>query len=155
MLAKAKQRFAGDSYVTFSVADYSAGNIDGTYDAVVSALSIHHLTDESKHALFRSIYALLAPEGMFVNADQVLGPTPALEERYRQEWLLKVRALGATEQQISDSLFRQQQDRCASVEDQLHWMRSAGFTDVDCRFKDGRFAVLAGGRQSTLKGIAP
>jgi hypothetical protein len=40
-----------------------------------------------------------------VNAEQVLGPTPALEGHYKREWLHKVRALDATEQQISDSLF--------------------------------------------------
>jgi tRNA (cmo5U34)-methyltransferase len=33
-------------------------------------------------------------------------------------------------------------DRCASVDDQLAWLRAAGF-DADCLFKDHRFAVLA------------
>jgi tRNA (cmo5U34)-methyltransferase len=34
-------------------------------------------------------------------------------------------------------------DRCASVEDQLRWLRGAGFEHVDCLFKDHRFAVIA------------
>jgi len=37
-----------------------------------------------------------------------------------------------------------QADLCASVEDQLAWMRSARFADADCWLKEGRFAVLAG-----------
>jgi tRNA (cmo5U34)-methyltransferase len=45
----------------------------------------------------------------------------------------------------------QQEDRCAAVEDQLSWMREAGFTDADCWYKENRFAVLAG----TLLGIGP
>lgn len=146
MLAKARERFHGDERVTFEVADYAAKPLAGSYDAVVSALSIHHLADEAKRRLFRAIREVLVPGGVFVNAEQVLGPTAALEERYRAEWMERVRALGATEQQIRDSLYRQQEDRCASVEDQLQWMREAGLRDVDCWFKDGRFATLAGVR---------
>jgi len=144
MLAKAEERFAGDQRITFEVADYSVAALQGGYHAVVSALSIHHLEDKAKRTLFETIMKVLLPGGVFVNAEQVLGSTPALEERYKREWLHQVRALGATEQEISDSLFRQQADRCASVEDQVDWMRSAGFNDVDCWFKEGRFATLAG-----------
>jgi tRNA (cmo5U34)-methyltransferase len=35
-------------------------------------------------------------------------------------------------------------DRLASVEDQLAWLRDARFSDVDCLFKQYRFAVIAG-----------
>ena len=35
-------------------------------------------------------------------------------------------------------------DRCATVEDQLDWMREAGLRQVDCTFKAWRFAVLTG-----------
>ena len=144
MLSKARERFSGDSRVTYEVADYSVVTLQGTYQAVVSALSIHHLEDRAKRSLFGTIMKTLEPGGVFVNAEQVLGPTSALEDRYKKEWLHQVRALGATEQEISDSLFRQQEDRCASIEDQMSWMRVAGFRDVDCWFKDGRFATLAG-----------
>lgn len=144
MLDKARMRFAGDEKVTFEVADYTCAPLQGPYDAVVSALSIHHLPDDSKRALFCKVLGLLAPGGVFINAEQVLGSTPALERRYRETWLQQVRELGATEQQIRDSLFRQEADLCATVDDQLRWMCAAGFADVDCWFKSGRFATLAG-----------
>ena len=95
MLARARVRFAWDEGVVFRVADYSAeemtgGAVEGLvggYDAVVSALSIHHLEDVAKRALFRRVWKWLRPGGVFVNADQVLGPTAALEARYRAAWL--------------------------------------------------------------------
>ena len=146
MLAKARIRFAGDSNVTFEVTDYTTAPINGTYDSIVSALSIHHIDNDAKRALFAKIFRALRPGGTFVNAEQVAGPTPALDAVYKSLWLQQVREGGATPQQIADSLYRQQDDRCASVEDQLHWMREAGFTDADCWFKDNRFAVLAGTR---------
>jgi tRNA (cmo5U34)-methyltransferase len=146
MIAKARVRFAGDSNVTFEVTDYTTAPIDGTYDSIVSALSIHHIDHDAKRALFAKIFRALRPGGTFVNAEQVAGPTPALDAVYQKLWLQQVREAGATPDQIADSLYRQQDDRCASVEDQLQWMREAGFTDADCWFKDNRFAVLAGTR---------
>jgi len=88
----------------------------------------------------------LTSGGVFINADQFAGPTPTLDARYKSLWLEQVRSAGATEQQIADSLYRQQEDRCASVEAQLAWLRAAGFADADCWYKEGRMAVLAGTR---------
>ena len=143
MLAKARERFSRDQETVFQLADYTTAQWGSQYDAIVSALSIHHLEDPAKQLLFHKIYAALKPGGVFINAEQVLGPTAALEARYKQLWLEQVRALGATEQQIADSLYRQQEDRCASVENHLTWLRAAGLADADCWFKDNRFAVLA------------
>jgi len=121
MLAKARERFAGDSNVTFEVTDYTTAPINGTYDSIVSALSIHHIDHDSKRALFSKIFRALRPGGTFVNAEQVAGPTPALDAVYKSLWLQQVREGGATPQQIADSLYRQQDDRCASVEAQLQY----------------------------------
>jgi tRNA (cmo5U34)-methyltransferase len=146
MIERARARLADDRGVSFEVADYATAPLGGPYDAVVSALSIHHLHHDTKKSLFARIFAALRPGGVFVNAEQVAGPTPALDHLYKKLWLEQVREAGATPLQIADSLYRQQDDRCASVEDQLAWMREAGFADVDCWFKDNRFAVLAGTR---------
>jgi tRNA (cmo5U34)-methyltransferase len=146
MIEKARARFADDKNVTFEVTDYTTAPINGTYDSIVSALSIHHIDDEAKKALFAKIFKALRPGGTFVNAEQVGGPTAEIDRRYKELWLEQVREAGATPDQIADSLYRQQDDRCASVEDQLDWMRRAGFTDADCWFKDNRFAVLSGTR---------
>jgi tRNA (cmo5U34)-methyltransferase len=146
MLDRARARLSADKNVSFEVADYSNAELGEGYDAVVSALSIHHLDDAAKRRLFGRIHAALRPGGAFINAEQVSGPTPALDEVYRRLWLQQVREAGASPDQIADSLYRQQDDRCASVEAQLAWMREAGFADADCWFKDNRFAVLAGTR---------
>jgi tRNA (cmo5U34)-methyltransferase len=41
---------------------------------------------------------------------------------------------------------RMRHDRLATAEDQLRWLREAGFDDVDCRFADHNFAVLVARR---------
>jgi tRNA (cmo5U34)-methyltransferase len=148
MLELARERIQGAANVNFERADYVKAQLShksaGGWCAVVSSLSIHHLSDEDKRTVFARMHDVLVPNGVFVNADQVLGPTEELEARYKRDWLDEVRASGATEQQIADSLKRQAEDRCASVEEQVGWMRAAGFADADEWFKHGRFAVIAG-----------
>jgi tRNA (cmo5U34)-methyltransferase len=147
MLELARKRLGADPNLVFVEADYASEPIPTEVCAVVSSLSIHHLEDEAKRRVFRKAHEALRSGGVFVNADQVAGPTPELEERYRVLWLEQVRALGATGQQVSESLYRQQEDRCVDVERQLAWMRDAGFVDADCWYKEARLAVMSGSRR--------
>lgn len=146
MLALARQRLGDDPRLTYSLADYTTEPLPPNADAIVSSLSIHHLEDDRKRALLPHIFTALRPGGLFINADHIAGPTPRLEETYQLRWLADVRALGATEQQIADSLFRQQEDRRTPVAAQLAWLRDAGFTNVDCWYKHSSFAVMSGTR---------
>jgi tRNA (cmo5U34)-methyltransferase len=146
MLALARGRLGSDPHITFSLADYTAEPLPPHSDAIVSSLSIHHLEDDRKRALLDPIFTALQSGGLFINADHIAGPTPELEETYQLRWLADVRADGATEQQIADSLYRQQEDRRTPVTTQLAWLREAGFTNVDCWYKHSSFAVMSGTR---------
>jgi tRNA (cmo5U34)-methyltransferase len=146
MLDLARKRLGTSPLVTYTLADYTNTPLPSNCDAIASALSIHHLEDDRKQSVLPNILTALKPGGTFINADHIAGPTPTLELDYQQRWLAEIRRLGATEQQIADSLFRQQEDRRTPVEPQLTWLRSAGFTDVDCWYKASSFAVLTGKR---------
>ena len=146
MLAQAETRFSRDQEVLCQLADYTDAPWGSAYDAIISALSIHHLTDRQKRHLFSRIVGALKPGGVFVNLEQVLAPTAELEQEAKAAWLAAVRDLGATEDQIAASLLRQTEDRCATVGDQLNWMREAGLETAQNAFHQGRFAVLTGVR---------
>jgi tRNA (cmo5U34)-methyltransferase len=148
MLAQARRRFAGaaDSNISFEVRDYTEGSLDGPWDLVVSALSIHHLDDGAKRALFGRIFEALRPAGLFVNAEEVLGPTPAAEARYRRLWEEQVLSSDIDRREYEGALERMRHDRCATLDNQLEWMRAAGFAEVDCAFKQWCFAVYFGMR---------
>jgi tRNA (cmo5U34)-methyltransferase len=146
MLTQARQRFSGADAVSFAVADIAAADLGGPWDLIISALAIHHLDDSAKKDLFRRVHAALADDGLFVNAEQALGPEPVAEARYARLWLKQIKELGAPPEQIAKAQERMAHDRCASVEDQMQWMRQAGLRDVDCSFKAWRFAVLSGRR---------
>jgi tRNA (cmo5U34)-methyltransferase len=126
------------------VADLREPLPTGPYHAVVSALAIHHLDDHEKVDLYRRIRGVLADGGVFVNAEQVAGPTPALDQRYDEVWVASASALGATGQELAAARERMAFDRPAPVAAQCDWLREAGFTDVDCYYKSWRFAVFGG-----------
>ena len=146
MLDEARRRFAGAADVRFLLADYAVAPPAGPFDLVVSALSIHHLADPAKRGLFAAMRAALLPGGLFVNADQVLAPTPVLEARAQERWRAQASALGADADEIGAAEARMAHDRCAILDDQLVWLREAGFAEVDCAFKSWRFAVYSGVR---------
>ena len=143
MLGEARERL-GDAAIAVHVADMAQTLPDGPFGAVVSALAIHHLTDPDKRRLFERVHEVLAPGGVFVNAEQVSAPTPELTEIYTRHWRESCRALGATEDELADAAQRMRHDRCADAESQLRWLREAGFEQVDCVYKDWRQAVLCG-----------
>lgn len=55
-----------------------------SYDAIVSALAIHHLRDADKWRLFRRIYRALPRGGYFGDADDHLPEDPLFDQRYAQ-----------------------------------------------------------------------
>jgi tRNA (cmo5U34)-methyltransferase len=143
MLAEACERL-GDAVSAVHVADLAAPIPEGPFDAIVSALAIHHLQDADKRRLFARARVALGAGGVFVNAEQVAGPTDGLTAIYTSIWERDCRALGATDEELDGARERMRHDRCADVESQLTWMRDAGFTATDCVYKSWRFAVLAG-----------
>lgn len=143
MLDEARQLLSGHA-VTFECSDMAEASFgEGEWDLVISALAIHHLDDPAKKSLFRKIHASLREGGLFVNAEQVLGSTPAQEDRYRRLWLAQVRGSGVSEHEITKAEERMRHDRCVSVGNQLFWLQEVGFRETDCVFKMWRFAVLA------------
>jgi tRNA (cmo5U34)-methyltransferase len=91
MLDVARQRFGdGSDQFQYVVADYRTLEGQAEYDLVISSLSIHHLEDADKQALFGSIYSILRKGGIFVNVDQIRGETAYLRELYWNHYLEQV-----------------------------------------------------------------
>jgi tRNA (cmo5U34)-methyltransferase len=145
MLEVARQRLADESACfELRVMDYSRETLPGEYEAVVSALSIHHLDNPEKRWLFHKVYGVLCDGGVFVNADQVLGPTPEIEARYREVWLRQVREKGVDEDDLRAALARMKEDKMSTLEEQRVWLGEAGFRHVDCLYKNYSFTVYSG-----------
>jgi len=102
MLARARERIPG--------ADLRLQRLEdelpvGPFDLVVSALAVHHLDGAGKQALFSRVAGVLRPGGLFVLGDVVV-PPPGQKGPIAIDWVM---------------------DLPDSVEDQLVWLREAGF----------------------------
>ena len=64
MLEAAAQRFRDEPRVSFATHDLDhALPFDGPFDAIITSLAVHHVTDARKVTLYAEIAALLAPGG--------------------------------------------------------------------------------------------
>lgn len=146
MLETARERFRDfPEQFRYVVDDYRNLPATGSFDLAISSLSIHHLSDGEKRELFRRVYGALRESGTFINIDLIRGPTPYLEELYNKDWYEKMRRAGATEEEIRSGIERRiAYDRDALMEDQLNWLREAGFADADCVYRNYKMGLFLG-----------
>jgi tRNA (cmo5U34)-methyltransferase len=124
------------------------GVTPGPFSAAVSAFAIHHLPAERKRALFAELFELLEPGAMFVNMDYVAVAGPlaglfdeqmvanAVEAEHRHKG-------GRTDEQVERELPDDgDEDRPDRVEDQVQWLRDAGFEGAEVHFKWAEAAVF-------------
>ncbi len=143
MLEQAAKRLAG-LQPRMLVQPLEADLPPGPFDAVVSALAIHHLDDAGKRGLYSRILSALAPGGIFLNAEQVSGGSPRLQNLFESVHIDRARALGSSDAEIAGAVQRMSYDQCATAGDQVHWLQELGFEDADCFFRSFRFAVFGG-----------
>ncbi len=143
--------------VTFIEADFGAwakGEIQeeiGTnFEGCISSLAIHHLSDEIKQQLLLCIAQSLAPKGCFWNADPILQESSQLQDIYlniREQWAIEQ---GTTLTDIRSQLGNSQpqgysaQDRLASLETHLQWLKLAGFKTVAVPWRFLGLAIFGG-----------
>lgn len=109
-------------------ADLRVGRLEdplppGPYDLVFSALTVHHLDGDGKRDLFRRVHEVVAPGGRFVLGDVVV-PDDSSDVQIEIDWVVDL------------------PDR---LDDQLEWLRAAGFrAEAVWTWKD--LAVVAADR---------
>lgn len=133
MIDQAKKRFANDKKVTIIKHDFSYPLPVklGKFDAIVSSLAIHHLTDPRKKQLYQEIFNFLNPKGVFCNLEHVSSSTQNLHLKF-------LAATGLTPETEDPS------NKLLDVETQLKWLREIGFEDVDCYWKWFELALIVG-----------
>lgn len=121
----------------------------GPFDAIISSLAIHHLSDEKKARLFHRVSEALVSDGIFINADQVAGPTPWHTDVYRAMHEEQARELGTDDVEWTAALQRMSIDQYATIDWHLARFVEAGLSRCDTFFRRFGFAVMAGWKLST------
>lgn len=130
----------------YVVADYARVDPEGAYDLVVSAFSLHHISNLDKRAVYRTLYSRLNRNGQLLLADRVKGMTPELDAAYKSQWELQARDRGASDEDIARTKDHWSADIETDINDHLEWAANAGFRNVDISYKNFMFAVFGGRR---------
>ena len=129
-------------------------SIDGNFDAVISSRALHHFSENQRRRyIFKEAFSLVRSGGCFINADNVRAATKTLTERYRNA---RDEYLDRYVRQSSGGKMNLAQARAATpssyhgphnngyLEEELAWLREAGFVDVDCFWKLTTTVVYGG-----------
>lgn len=142
MLDVARKRFDGVRTVRYEVRDYAKDFQDEKADAVISALSIHHLEDADKRRLFARIYESLNAGGIFANYDQFCAEDAELNAKIERYWVGEIRSSGISETEYERWQERKKLDRECSVAQEVQWLKDAGFSAAECVYLNRKFAVI-------------
>jgi tRNA (cmo5U34)-methyltransferase len=144
MMAEGRQRMApfGDRF-SYHVGDFADGalpeDLPGAFDLVVSSRAIHHLTSPDKAKLYAHIYSCLNDGGAFFNIDNMRPRDDYFRAVYRK---MGPRSTSQrSNQNMSTGSGTEHPD---PVDEQLDWLRNAGFAHVDCLWKKLGRAMIVG-----------
>ncbi len=141
MLAEARKRLERfEGRVEFVLANLATpdwvGAVEGPFDLAVSTIALHNLRDPRRiRDLYGEIYGVLGHGSVFLNLDYVRLARPSL------------RALAAKASQDPEAAFQGGHgggNPPGSVEEQLGWIREAGFAVADCFWKEFSVALFGG-----------
>lgn len=159
MLEKAKGNFAGADvhYRHQSFEEYIASPVnDGLCDFVYSALAIHHLDFLGKSQIYAKIFRELKFGGLFLDFDPVL-PTSERSEQWQfnmwTDWMIEHLQKDDVEEDATKieamptSYKMKAENKPSNLFDQLQLLIKIGYSDVDCFYKYGIFALFGGTKQ--------
>ncbi len=158
-MIKAAQQKTDNHRAIFVVQDFGlkdwtqAIGSHAPFDLVLSGLAIHHLPDPRKRELYREVFDLLKPNGLFLNLEHVAPHSDWARQAFDD---LFVDSLWAHHKKRGGTLSRDEvaqrwyyrpdksDNILASAEDQCRWLQEIGFVEVDCFFKLFDLALFGG-----------
>lgn len=111
------------------------------FDLVTSSISLHHVPDQP--ALYRALQALLVPGGRLCFADQMRGGDERSHAIHWAHWLEFCRLPGhCTEEEVQSLLdHAEAHDHYSPIASHFRWLEDAGFTAIDCVWRNGLWAI--------------
>ena len=151
MLAHAGAKLApAGTRVQLHQGDIGQVTFPGPFDAVISAIAVHHVPPPDKPLLFHRLYAALRPGGVLVLGDAFQAATSALGERYRHLTAESFERQGIVDTPVYAAYRSRNSQPSGGASTHLHkyllWMQQAGFHNVDCVWKHFSRAVVYGER---------
>lgn len=147
MLNVAKSKLAKyKDDIDFLVGDFGKFKLRNKFDVIVSSFALHHIqTDEQKIALYKKIYENLNSNGVFYNADLVLGSSVHINSLNYKKWKSYILRYFENIETLDKLLPKYQADDNPSVLfSHLKWLDHVGFKEIETVWKYYNFAIYGG-----------
>ncbi len=142
-VARGKAALSGVEWIT---GDFRETWPDGTFDAVVSTLCLHHIPDDDRRSLFLKVRDSLRPGGRFVNGDVFRGRTREEESEWRDRFYHHMVSSGLPEKVAAGMVAsRERTFPLLTTHDlQAGMMEAAGFSGVSIPYRSDLYGVVTG-----------
>ena len=123
---------------------------EAPFDAAIAVQSVHHLAAAGKQALFAWVAGQLRPGALFLLSDRIHLPSAALFPYYQALYAARQAQQGGPPLPTGFGYaahlraLAQRADVPDTVEDQLVWLRAAGFGEAGCFYRYIERAVFGG-----------
>jgi hypothetical protein len=115
--------------------------LDDDYDLAVSSIAIHNLRDPRRiRQFYGEVCGALRGDAMFVNLDYV---------RIANPLLIPLASWAARDPEAEFQRARAGSAGSGTVEEQLGWLREAGFRATECPWREWQVALLIGMKGET------
>jgi ubiquinone/menaquinone biosynthesis C-methylase UbiE len=142
MLKIAEERFYGLNNFEFMEYNYVEDIPVKNCDLICSALSIHHLENNEKEALYKNVYKKLDAEGCFINLDQFNGETEIMNNLYDNWWYNYIDRSGITPDEKAICVERRKMDKENTIPETMELLKNSGFRIVECIYSFMKFGVV-------------
>lgn len=135
MIEKAKDHLTAHAErIALKLEDFRESVFDTQYDAIVSTIAIHNISNEQKSLLFKKIYEALKPGGVFVNGDFYAGETVTIDNDLRKlyEDYLRQNLKGDELKVWLKHAFTE--DMPMKLSEQISLLTAAGFDKVEIKW---------------------
>ena len=147
-LRTAAQRRLGAMAARVEIADldFAHAELPRGFDLVVSLFGFFALEDIARRAAYRAIYSALSPNGVLLIGDVVRSAAAGVESRNQDVWRAEAARAGVRAELLGQAQARFAGGRGMWLTNELPWLASVGFRDVDVHYKNLGFAVFGGRR---------
>lgn len=111
------------------------------YDIILTGLTLHHLNAEQRKKIFQKIYNSLAPDGIFVTRDIIVGESIQDTNKLYEKWKKFMRE----NDENAEAWYQKhlEKDFPQSITELTSWLKDVGFSRVTLQRQDNNFVVIS------------
>jgi tRNA (cmo5U34)-methyltransferase len=121
--------------------DYRFDSMGSNYDIVLAGMTLQHLTWGQRKDFYRLIFNILNDNGSFILNDIIIDEDWDTRNQQYDNWLKFIESNGEDSKYWFEK--HMNKDYPVTLEDHFKWLQDAGFSKVECHWRQQNFAITS------------